>query len=389
VSSESIVPAGTFVVRPSELSMAVNEYFELEVVTPDEAPITISCSDPKIVKAYGERGLVALAMGNAKVTIKQGDKSQTVDVKVNSTIEDMRIEPPLIALRAGQPMKVRVMGTVNVDGVKREVDVAPEALVWDKLPKYENAQLDTESLIFRGVKRTDAPQVVRALLGSELAAVGSLTVTGGTMVVDLGSLESADFWEAYPPLPIGRRLSWGGLAYDGKQGGLVLNQLAADSPLYRWREMLPPGALITGIGDIDFSGMTEAEIQAWFAAHPQLVGGDTIRYRLSGSDKIESLVYRLDTTIQEVGYQNATVATRNAGAIQFSLDVYFDKLAQYRFTDSVGAPLSQWQTYGPKVNQRLTTPAVPITADDSYVFYIERMIEGIPPRTFQLNFTLK
>jgi hypothetical protein len=383
------------VVKPSTLNMAVNEYFELEVVTPDDAPLEITSSDPKVVKGFGERGLVGLAMGSAKVTVKQGDKRQTVDVKVASTIEDMRIEPPLVALRVGQPMKVRVRGTVAVDGVRRDVDVAPEVLVWDKLPRYDFAQFDQQSLVFRGLKATDAPQAVRVLLGDELSAAASLTVTGGA--VSIASLEDLEFtvgsFIPYPPITLDRRLGWGGLVYDGARGGLLLSDLAEDSALYRYRSRLPKGAIITGIGDVDFAKMTQAEIDAYFRAHPQLLGGEAIRYRLPGETDVRMFDYRLGGTVQAVGYESATVIDESAETIQFKLDVYFDRLAQYRFTDQDGNPLpgddGGWHTFGPEATESLVSPRVPLAPSGTYIFYIQRQIASQEPQIFSINFRQK
>ncbi|MEQ8786974.1 MAG: Ig-like domain-containing protein [Pirellulaceae bacterium] len=390
VSSESILAAGTFVVNPPEVALAQNEYLELEVVTADEGPIVLSSSDGKVVKVVGERGLVGVGKGTAQVTVKQGGNTKTVDVKVNSTIESLRIDPPLIALRIGQPMRVRVMGGVNVDGVHREVEVAPEALVWDKLPRYENAQFSPEMLVFQGVKKTTAPQPVRVLLGDELSAGASVTVSGGSAVVSLDQLEfTTDIWRPYPPVSLGSRITYGDMLYDHTRGGLLLSELSDTSPLYRYRQRLPEGAVITGIGDKVFGDMTEEEIRAYFEAHPQLVGGDTIRYRLPGSDEVSSFTYRLDSAVQEVGYIDAKVLDRTEADIQFQLEVYFDRLAEYRFTDRDGAPLSEWQTYGPAVNQLLITPKVPIDSSDSYILYIERKMDGDTPKQFPVNFRLK
>jgi hypothetical protein len=389
VSSDSIVAAGTFVVKPKKVDLAKYEYLQLEVVTADEDPIELSSSNDKVVTVVGERGIVGIGEGTAQVTVTQGGKSKVVDVKVNSTIESIRIDPPSIALRVGQPMPVRVMGEVHVGDVRREVEVAPGALVWDKLPRYENAQFSPELMVFKGVKPTDAPQDVRVLLPSEqLSAAASVTVFGGTSIASLDTL-TTDIWEAYPPIALGSRITYGDLVYDRTRGGLLLSQLSDTSPLYRYRTMLPEGAVITGIGGKVFSDMSEEEIRAYFKAHPQLVGGDTIRYRLPGSDVVNTFTYRLDSAVQEVGYVDAKVLDRTETDIQFQLEVYFDRLAEYRFTDRDGAELSPWQTYGPAVNQLLITPKVPIDSEDSYRFYIERKMDGEPSQQFPINFRLK
>lgn len=390
VSSESLLAAGTFLVKPQKVDLARNEYFELEIAAADDAPIEITSSDDKVVKVVGERGIVGLGKGAAKVTVKQGAKSEVVDVKVNSIIESLRIAPQLIDLRVGQPTRVRVLGTVDTDGVRREVEVAPEALVWDKLPPYEYAQFSPELMVFQGVKRTDARLPVRVLLGEELSAAASVTVSGGATVVSLDELEMrADIWRPYPPIALGTRITYGDLLYDKTRGGLLLSELTEKSPLYRYRTMLPEGAVITGIGDRVFADMTDEQIRAYFAAHPTLVGGDLIRYHLPGSDEVHSFTYRLDSAVQEVGYVDAKVLRRTDSSIQFALEVYFDKLAEYRFTNRDGEPLSGWHTYGPAVNQLLDSPEVPIDPLDSYILYIERKMDGDATQQFSINFSLK
>jgi hypothetical protein len=75
------------------------------------------------------------------------------------------------------------------------------------------------------------------------------------------------------------------------------------------------------------------------------------------------------------------------------MEVYFDKLAEYRFTDRDGSPLPEpfggWQTYGPAVNQLLLTPRVPIETGGTYFFHIERKLGDGTSQIFSINVSPK
>ena len=386
VSQESIYAPGTFAVRPGSLEMAVNEYFKLQVESADTGEITAKSSNEEVVMVIpGTTSLVAVGKGEATVTVEQGGKKIEVDVTVDAAVKSLRIDPPLIALRVGQPAAARVIGTVEIGGISREIEIAPSRLRWDRLP-YEYVNFDPETQVFFGLKPTSEPKSVRVLLGDELSAAGVVAVGGGIGLATLDQLGGDEF-TPYPPLVPGARIAYGDLYYDRTAGGLLLDKLNEDSALYRYRRLLPPGAVITGIGDTMFDGMSEAEIRAYFAAHPEFASGDMIRYKLADGTA-ESFRYTLGGTVQDVGYVDARVVDQAAGEIQFTMEVYFDKLAEYRFTDNDGNPLpgEDWHTYGPQAVQRLTSPRVPLDGENSYIMHIQRKLDG-NIRDFSINFS--
>jgi hypothetical protein len=174
-----------------------------------------------------------------------------------------------------------------------------------------------------------------------------------------------------------------------KDGLVTLgSDISPDSLLYNYRTQLPPEAVIAGVNDMRFAGMSAAEIRDYFARH-QIVPGDQIYY-LDDLGETRSLTLQDPSFVTKVDVRLLDVEARNLSSTEFNAELRLQLLeeGEYRITDSDGTPLSSWTPISAESAATLTTDKIARKSGDEYELFVERKI-GDGVRRFQLPFKLK
>jgi len=157
-----------FEVRPKRLSLVVGEVAELAVVTSGDDPVHVVSSAPRIVEVGQERQVIGRAVGTATLTVSQEARRQQVEVEViRAKIGSIKLEPgrPKVPVDGSLPLRV----VACCDKV-REVNLAADQLVWERLPLATFADLDVKTLILRGIRSTGgSPQTMVCRCGDARA----------------------------------------------------------------------------------------------------------------------------------------------------------------------------------------------------------------------------
>lgn len=362
---------GTFSVTPEKVTLSVDEYVSLDVVTASTAPITAVSSNADVVQVLDFSEIAGRAPGTAKVTLTQGDKSQTIDVTVTeSNIVSLHIDPPAITLASGVATPIRVYARTTSGG---EIQISPDRLTWVKQPPLDYADLNRQSLELFGITPTGEqwPLVVQLGESEALQATAMVTVVGSslasTTVVDLGG----DEFMVYPPLPFGggQIVLPDGLVY--RDGHVYVGDVGRDSAFYG----IPSGTRIDMIGDQRIVGWDGNRIAQYFhdydflpgtVIHGSIEGGAVRPFRLGR----EVLV--LPVQAVEFRADNVSASTFDA-ALSFAVE----RPGEYRLTDQTGQPLSEWQAADGNSLIKYNAPAVSRNESAIYNFIVERKIDGL------------
>ena len=150
---------GIFEVRPNRLALVVGESADLNVVTSSKDPISIVSSAPKIVEVLDGRQIVGRATGKATLTVSQEARRQQLNVEVTQAkINSIKFVPSRPKVPVDGSLQLRVVGSCD-EG--REVNLAADQLVWERLPQASFADLDVKTLSLRGRRPTDgSPQSI-------------------------------------------------------------------------------------------------------------------------------------------------------------------------------------------------------------------------------------
>ena len=388
------VSEDVFDVTPRRVENAVvYELVPLNVTTGSDLPIQAESSNPEVVQVFRtedenvgyEVWLAARRAGEAEVRVFQGDRSQLVQVVVTSgLIDELEFQPPIYTLRMGEARNLNLTGTTQ-DG--RAIKLAPDMLVWERQPRFENVDLDKERLRIRGLEATDVPQPLRVALGrTPLTASATVEVRGGDL---LALLDFEEAFGAHPPVPArGRYIDVGGdigdrvLRYDAERGLMLSADVDPFSPL----GLIPRGSQLVELNGVRLDGMSPDELAAFFRRR-RFGEGDVVRYRgVDGVLGTHIIGGRLgvvrDFRLLDVLSSNVTEDSFDA-----ELRLYLRLAGEYRLTDAEGQPLSEWAAYPGDATPLIAVPGLARQPGDDYELYVERRIDD-RVRRFQVPFTL-
>lgn len=386
-----------FLVSPTRIENAVvYELIGLNVTTGSDLPITATSANPEVVEVFRtedenvgyEVWLAARRSGEAEVTVRQGDRSQSVQVTVTGQLID-RIDfvPELYSLRVGESTDVNLVGITQDD--RRRIKVAPDALIWERQPRGENVHVDKRLLRLRGLEATDElGHPMRVALGrTDLNASGTVVVRGGDL---FALLDSGDAFGVHPPVPTrGRYIDAGSylgndvLMYDNARGLIVGADVDPFSPL----GVVPRGSQIVEVNGVALDQMTPEELATYFRTR-RIGEGDVLRYR--SRDGLLGTVLLGDRVGVVRDFRLLDVLSTNVTPEAFDADLrmYLRQPGEYRLTDAAGTALSDWTVYPQNATPLISLSGVPRTADDDYEWYVERRI-GESVRRFQVPFKLE
>ncbi len=383
VSAGSLLADGTFLVTPSQLNLAVDEYYTLDVLAASDAAIETVSSDPQVVEVMSDRAIVGRGPGAAVVTLRQDGQERQVAVEVTPLeIERLAIVPAQIRVPVGQIESFRIVGT-GPDG--QQIDLAPSRIEWVKQPLATDADLNRDTLQLFGIQTTDNPHTLAVKFGENLVAEATVEVVGPptTTVVTLD-----DEFLVYPPIGggtvVGPTYLGDGLTFSSG-GGLVVGDVLAGTPLAV--AGIPSGAIITGADGIRFEGSPVAQLKEYLAGNP-IGPGTVLQYRLPGDDELH--IVQLNEARGVSPVRLVEVRARNVSATEFSAELTLElrEEGEYRLVDGQGKPLSERQHLGPLVTATMLTTSLPRSADREYDVWVERQI-GETIKKFQITFKLE
>ena len=353
VSSESHLPAGTFSVQPLTVELAVDGFFSLDVVTASNDPIETKSSDLSTVDVLGDVMLVGIAPGETIVTVRQGENSRTVKVKVVLVkFESLHIEPGQVTMDVGEKTTIRVVGRTS-EG--QEIDLVPSSLTWIKKPLLQHADLNTETLEIKGIAPTTASMTIEARHKDGLTAQAPVSVFSRDPLVAT-TIEDDEF-KSYPPIPL--------------TGGFLASDLFSDEEIARMG--IPADAYLTTDADgRPLVGRSLREVRDYFDEHP-FADGDILRYR-DANGRLQEVKIGENVLVQEVRLLNATPINESATDFQVKFSVDLRREAEYRVVDGNDQPLSEFVKLGrgPAV---ISTTSVARASDNKYEFWIQRKLD--------------
>ena len=369
-----------FAVAPAELELIVHEYFDLDVVTPSDAPIESVSSDSEIVEVVGPTQLAGRMVGEATVTVTQGGNQQTVHVTVREgTIQSIVFDPEVMSVPVGDSARVGLYGVLE-DGSR--VSLSPDSVTWVRQPTSEHTLFNRAAMEVIGLKPTELPDDFEVLYNDTLKATALVEVVGDEAV----GIAAIDEFGAHPPVGIlGAPLQAGSLVGDGLlyRGDEVV---VGDVDPFGVLGAVPEGAVITGVNGNDLTVLDAGGVRTYFSDNP-LALGDVVDYRLADGTLSSMTLGAGLGAIQDVKLIN--VASLNLTPTEFNADVQLllRQQAEYRLSDADGNPLSEWERYGPNQNINITSSAIARTPDDEYEIFVDRKINDIIKR-FQIPFKL-
>jgi hypothetical protein len=425
---------GALEVKPQEVELAVNEQSKLEIAAADADPITVTSSDPKVVKTQDDGTLVGLEAGTADVTVHQGKQDQVVHVKVNDApLQGLQIEPLLTAVHVGETLPVRVVATTKD---KKQIQLAPAGLVWSTVPAAEHAKFDPATLKLTGVAPTTKPEKLAVELGSKLHAetdveiltahlppsdahqppsellaggahgrpvtTGKLTteVTGtseahktidGKLNGTLAKDHTATAIGGHPGVVGGPSVIGSGVVGPGIVGGPgvigsgvvgpgAVNHpgVAIDPTILGGPRVVGQTGAVTGPGVVTGPGYIHRHGGVYVA--PGVVGGSssTVVGPAAGRDVVVTDVKLLDVQLLSVSSKQ----------LQPQFNIQVSEPGQYRLVDASAQPLSDWTQLPGQSTATLVAQPIPRKQDDEYDVYVERKI-GDAVKHFGLSFRVK
>ena len=258
------------VVYPTELELEIGRVAELSIREPNEPGVktTVVSSDPEVVAvreledpkeagaklaASTHRHVQGLKAGTATLTVTRGEESVEVpvtvlDVDLLAQVKGLRFEPPRITVSTGDVRSFRIMGRLPDE---REIEVDPERVSWDIVPRGEYAAVNKTLMFVEGLAPTgEAAQEIVVALGDLEAQAAVVVVPGTKAVVGIDHL-LANAWKEHGPVDIlaPQTVMIGGIPttvqLDSGTGQYVIRGFDGDARPYG----LIVGDRIAGVGD--------------------------------------------------------------------------------------------------------------------------------------------
>jgi hypothetical protein len=386
VPLEVILPPGTLAVSPSNVNLAIDEVVSLEIAAADSAPVVVESSDPKIVEVQAGNKIVGRGTGLAEITVRQGNKVQSVTARVRDTpYKSLQIIPSTIALKTGEAATFKVMG--RTAGGK-DIEIPAKDIIWIKQPIIDNADVDRDKLAIYGLTPTTSPQDLVVQVGESLTAIAKVEVGKGSKPIT--TIDGP--FVAHPPIKVGKGSVVVDPGYFGKglvfeaDGGLIVNEIETGSVISQLG--IPKGAIITGVDGRAFRGSGITAVKEYLAANP-LRKGARIQYLDPTTKRLEVLENTIErVAITDVGLVGVKAVDLSAADFQAELTLRLRERAEYRAYDNKDTPLSEWATHGPDATVTITTGKIQRVADDDYDLWVHRKI-GETVKKFQIPFKLK
>lgn len=172
-----------FNVKPNPLQLIEQGTAELQLVTSSAAPVRVVSSDPGVIEVLSGLRLAGRKAGKAEVAVSQEAFQEKVQVEVlPDVVQSIRFVPERVSVPVDGSTALRLVG---LGGQGQEVELTPDGIVWEQLPRSEFADLNPATLEVRGRQPTGAAsQRVLARWG-ELRAEAEVEVVSRPLQVEL------------------------------------------------------------------------------------------------------------------------------------------------------------------------------------------------------------
>lgn len=147
-------------VTPRQLRMVLGEIADLNVLSPNTAPIRVASRDAAVVEVTDENRLIARGPGKATVEVVQGDQERRVEVSViRGEFQAIQVDPPRLVVPVDHAVPARVLGLLEGG---RRAEIAPGLLACPRRPSPRYAEFDVGRMRLHGIAPTD-PSVPQTL----------------------------------------------------------------------------------------------------------------------------------------------------------------------------------------------------------------------------------
>ncbi|HEV7283119.1 MAG TPA: hypothetical protein VGN57_23130 [Pirellulaceae bacterium] len=170
-------------VTPSSLELALGEAVRLQISGSVAGAYDIVSSAPGIVEVSPEGRAIGRATGAAEITVKAGDLSAKIPVKVAKVeFESIEFVPDRLTIPVGQAAPAHVRARTK-EG--RDVELVGDVLSTEKLPAPEFAEFDSEAFAVRGIRPTGSSPQRFAVRYGELRAESEIEVVVPPLAIEL------------------------------------------------------------------------------------------------------------------------------------------------------------------------------------------------------------
>ncbi|MGD0898096.1 MAG: hypothetical protein ABR915_09700, partial [Thermoguttaceae bacterium] len=198
-------------IHPTSMDLVVGEIADISYLSPSRERISMTSSSPRIADVTTDNRIFGRSVGEAQVTVVQGDRPLgTVDVSVSQVeFQAISIDPGSIGVPVDGMVRPRVYGWVKGSDPMRSVEIAPQFLTADKLPSPRYAEFNPNLLELRGAEPTPpkSPETLALRLGANKAAAPvevmvapcllEISPAGPVIEVPVGQLIRLQGWATY------------------------------------------------------------------------------------------------------------------------------------------------------------------------------------------------
>ena len=389
VTGEGLYGPGFFDISPEEINLSIYEYFRVKLLTNNIDTVVATSSDPKVVEVLDNEHIVGRGPGEAIVTYKQGDRVETLKVRVADVeYERIWVENDRIVMRPGQRRLVRIFAKKPDGG---QIEISPSNVNWESQPLAEYIGFDRRSGYLSAIAPTPHSQRLTARIDNHLATEIMVDVVGadGVLLAEGGStthIELDNGFLAHPPVSIhdinaGRYIGRG-IVFRG-DGLTISDGLANDHILMR--SGLRPGMRIMGVNGEKFRGWEQARIRNHFLENP-LSRDDVLTVRELDGASIQLALGENGQLIEPVKIASASYHA-DGGMIFAKLRLMVAEAGEYRILPPGSPGNEPWITAPAGLSPAITTKPFAKPADRSFELIVERRI-GEETKRFSKNLKL-
>jgi hypothetical protein len=387
VTGEGLYGPGFFAISPKEVNLSIYEYFQVNLLTNDIRTVVGVSSDPRIVEVLDNEHLVARGPGEAIVTYKQGDKVETLKVRVSGVeYERIWVENERVVMRPGQRRLVRIYAQKPDGG---QIEIAPSNVIWESQPLAEYVGFDRRTGYLSAIAPTPHSQRLTARIGNHLVTEIAVDVVGsGGLLAQGGStlLAVDNGFVAHPPVSIhdinAGRYVGRGIVFRG-DGLTVSDGLANDHILMR--SGLRPGMSIVGVNGSEFRGWDQDRIRSYFLENP-LSRDDVLTVRGLDGASTQIALGENGQLIEPVKIANASYHA-DGGMIFAKLRLMVAEAGEYRILPPGSAGDEAWISTPAGLSPSITTKPFAKPVDRAFELIVERRI-GEETKRFSKNLKL-
>lgn len=197
-----VYPAG----KEAQITLAVDQKYPLSWICGDESAVSVTSSQPNVVRVEKNRYLIGKKAGSAEITVTDGSQEITLPVTVAALKADgLTMYPPVAAVAVDHEISPEFFAR---SGASRFYALDTDAVRVESLPNVRYAGMDFRRMGIRGLNPTtqdDPQQIVFSYQGQKKASAVQVIPApmrleirpGGKVALPLGLCQTFDGWATY------------------------------------------------------------------------------------------------------------------------------------------------------------------------------------------------